>query len=462
MAMQEILVISRSVLRPTLLSSLLLGSCGTMPNAPTDVAPTTLAIRNTNVFDSETGSFVPHQTVVVTGDMIAAVGTEDQFRDTNAGTVLNGTDKYLIPGLVDAHVHLTHVLYQAGMTGDEILPHFLANGVTSVRSTGDSVVAQSLLRRWTEANSDRSPRLFLASPLIGNAPPIHQDIGWSITEPSQVPAFLEHLSKWDLTTLKIYSNCKPEVARKVIEVGHDLGFVVTGHLSSYRVDDAVRDGIDSIEHIESVSDFLRSDPSDLHSLDLTSERAVQVVKDIAKNGVYVNPTLSVFRGTLFFVDVDEIVNEADNLKMPGRLLDFWARDRETRLANYSSGPLETRNATFRKYQELVGMLYRAGAKLLVGTDAPEPQVPPGYSLHKEMELMVESGMTAADVLTAATRANAEILGQSDRIGRVASGMLADLVVLDANPIDDIHNTRRIWRVIRGGVLLDPEYILRSL
>ena len=204
---------SGSLQRLALLGAFLAGGCGGFSGA------TTLEIRNISVFESEAGRFVPGQSVVVQHDRVVQVASSERLRQDRADEVLDGTGKFLVPGLVDAHVHLTHVLYQAGMTADEILPYFLANGVTTVRSTGDSVVAQSLLRRWAAANVDRSPRLFLASPLIGDAPPIHQDIAWSLTAPEQVPAFVEHMSKWGVTTLKIYANCKPSVARKVIEEG---------------------------------------------------------------------------------------------------------------------------------------------------------------------------------------------------------------------------------------------------
>ena len=441
------------------LSALLTAACSSPPDPTTDPTPTTFAIRNTNVFDTQSGSFIGDQTVVIRGQRIISVGAAEDVGLPEAAQVLDGQGKFLIPGLIDAHVHLTHVLYQAGMTADEILPYFLANGVTSVRSTGDNVVAESLLRRWAEENPDMSPRLFLGSWLIGNAPPIHQDIGWILTSPAQVPAFIRQMSKWGVTTLKIYANCRPSVARKVIEEGHKQGLVVTGHLSSYPVQDAIRDGIGSLEHIESVSDFLRKDPRDRHSLDLESDNARQLVRRIADSGVFVDPTLTVFWGTLFFVDVDEIVNHPDNLKMPRPLRDFWAADRETRLTNYSAGPLETRRKTFRKYQDLVGMLHEAGAKILVGTDAPEPQVAPGYSLHKEMELLVESGMSPASVLQAATRVNAEVLREENHLGSIEPGKLADLVLLRADPLEDIRNTRQIDRIINAGEVLRPSVIL---
>ena len=434
-------------------------SCSSPHDPAADPAALALAIRNTSVWDNRAGSFLPSRTVLIRGHHVVRVEPAEEAELPPETQVLDGQGKFLIPGFIDAHVHLTHVLYQAGMTADEILPYFLANGVTSVRSTGDNVVAQSLLRRWAEENPDLSPRLFLASWLIGNAPPIHKDIGWSLTSPAEVPAFVNDMSKWGVTTLKIYANCLPSVARTVIEEGHKRGFVVTGHLSSYPVQEAIQDGIDSLEHIESVSDFLRADPRDRHSLDIESAKARKLVQTIADSGVFVDPTLAVFWGTLFFVDVEEIVNHPDNLGMPRRLRDFWAEDRKRRLTSYSAGPLETRRRTFRKYQDLVGMLHQAGARILVGTDAPEPQVAPGYSLHTEMELLVESGMSPASVLQAATRVNAEVLRQENHLGGIEPGKRADLVLLRANPIEDIRNTRKIDRVINGGEVLLPSEIL---
>ena len=106
------------------------------------------------------------------------------------------------------------------------------------------------------------------------------------------------------------------------------------------------------------------------------------------------------------------------------------------------------------------MLFRAGVPLLVGTDAPEPQVTPGFSLHQELELLVESGMTPAAALAAATLQNATALGQADQLGSIAPDKLADLVLLDANPLDDIRHTRQIDLVIRGGVVCRPAALLK--
>jgi imidazolonepropionase-like amidohydrolase len=442
--------ISRLVLAPIAIVSL-----------AAEAAPPVTVIRGAAIFDSEARVMIPAQSVVIAGERIAAVGPAAAVAIPPGARVVDAAGKYAVPGLIDAHAHVVTVLYWAQMTGDELLPFYLAAGVTTLRNTGDSVAAAKLVARFAEAHPDSSPRIFLASPLIDGDPPIHRDIGWGFSSPDQVPPFLEEMRRWGVTTLKIYARCPPDVARRVIEEGHRLGFVVTGHLGRYPVEQALADGIDCLEHIESVSDFLRADPRDRHSLDIGSEAARRLVAAIAARKVWVDPTLMVFWGTLFFADLPEVADHPDNARVPERLREFWARDRKTRLANYSSGPLARRRATFRKYMDLVAMLHRAGVPLLAGTDAPEPQVPPGTSLHHELELLVESGVPAGDALAAATLNNARVLRQEANLGGIRAGKLADLVLLDANPLDDIRNTRRIHRVVRGGRLLDPAAILRS-
>ena len=120
-----------------------------------------------------------------------------------------------------------------------------------------------------------------------------------------------------------------------------------------------------------------------------------------------------------------------------------------------------RSQEFRKYQDLTGILHRAGVTLLAGTDSPEPYCPPGFALHQELELLVESGLAPSAALQAATVNNARSLKQADRLGSIAPGKLADLVILTADPTVDIRNTRKIERVIRGGQVCDPQALLRT-
>jgi hypothetical protein len=347
------------------------------------------------------------------------------------------------------------------MTGDETLPFYLGHGVTSIRSTGDNVPAQKMVERYADRRPEISPRVFRCSFLIDTDPPWHTDVGWPLTDPDDVPAFVAEMAAWEVTTLKLYIGVTREIGRRVIEVGHEHGLVVSGHLLEYHTADAVQDGLDCVEHIYTVSNFLLTDPDDRHSIDLDSDDARRLVDTIASSEARVDPTLMVFWGTLLFMDQPEVFGHADNLAMPERLRSFWDRDRERRMLDWGSAPLDVRRRTWEKYVRLTTMLHEAGVQLLVGTDAPEPQVAPGSSLHHEMEFLVVAGLSSAEVLTAATLENARILKQEERIGSVESGRLADLVLLEANPIDDITNSRRIRHVVRGGRVLDPAAILNA-
>ena len=159
-------------------------------------------------------------------------------------------------------------------------------------------------------------------------------------------------------------------------------------------------------------------------------------------------------------DVPEVRDHPDNSIVPQRLRDFWpVYLKQTGCPQ--GGSLEDRRREFPKFQELTGKLHRAGVPLLVGTDSPEPQVSPGFSLHQELEMLVESGLPPAAALRAATLTNATVLGEKERLGSVSAGKLADIVLLSANPLDDIRNTRRIELVIHSGqVCLQADLLKR--
>jgi hypothetical protein len=410
---------------------------------------------------------LPERTIVVVGDKIQAVGTPEQAAAIPAGAkVVDARDKFVVPGLIDAHVHLVHRLNFARVTGDEILPCFLGNGVTSVRDTGDEIYAETLVARYADAHPESCPRVFRCSGLIDAATVIHRDIGIPVADPAAVPALVEDMAAWGVTTLKIYAGTTRPVGRRVIDEGHKHGKVVTAHLSAYTAQDAVADGVDCLEHITSVFDFaipdeVRKLPDHRSTLDLGNPQAVGLIDLLAARKTIVDPTLAVFRNMLLLSDLPEVQRHPDVGKMPERLVTYWHQYRQKSLG-HSPASLDGRRQAFRKYQELTGLLYRAGVPLLAGTDAPEPFVPPGYSLHTELELLVESGLPPAAALQAATINNARALKQEAQLGSIEVGKLADLVVLAADPLADIRNTRKIERVVRGGILCDPEAVLAKV
>ena len=445
----------------------LAAGCLALVSAVTAAEPA-VVIERCSLFDPESGRMLPERTIVCRGTEIVLVSDSDEFEKSgdlpDGATRIDGRGKFALPGLIDAHVHVVFVLDLAHVAGDEVLPLYLAAGVTSVRSTGDVPAAATLVARFAATHPERYPRIFTCSPLLDADPPIHREVGYPITDPAKVPALMDELAQWNVTTVKIYAQTTRPVGRAIIEESHRRGLFVTGHLSRYSAQDAVADGIDCLEHITSVFDFVipsevTGDPGHRGRLDLSNPLCESLVAELAEQQTYVDPTLSVFRNMLLLSDVPEIRDHPDNAYVPRRLREFWPLYLR-RTGCPHGGELEDRQRAFTRYQELTGKLYRAGVPLLVGTDSPEPHVPPGFSLHQELEMLVESGLPPAAVLRAATLTNATVLGEQERLGTITPGKAADIVLLSANPLDDIRNTRTIELVIHSGIACRPADLLK--
>jgi hypothetical protein len=430
-------------------------------------AESSVVIERCSVFDPESGKMIADRTIVIRGTQIIRVAASDEVADVPAeATRIDGRGKFALPGLIDAHVHVVHVLDFAHVTGDEVLPLYLAAGVTSIRSTGDEVVAATLVARSAAAHPERSPRVFTCSPLLDADPPIHRDVGRAITDPAKVPALFDDLAPWNVTTVKIYAGTARPVGKAIIDESHRRGLFVTAHLGRYSAQDAVADGIDGLEHIWSVFNYVippevAGQPGHRGKLDLGNPLCESLVAELARRKILVDPTLAVFRNMILLPDVPEVRDHPDNVLAPRRLREFWPVYLK-RSGCPQGGPLEDRRREFAKFQELTGKLYRAGVPLLAGTDAPEPQVPPGFSLHQELEMLVESGLPAAAALRAATLTNATALGEKERLGTLAAGKTADVVLLSANPLDDIRDTRRIELVVHLGHVCRPDILLKQV
>ena len=162
--------------------------------ARADPPASSVVIEGVAVFDPETGKMLDGQTIVVRGERIVAVTSAGEELELPPDAArIDGRGRFALPGLIDAHVHLVHVLDLAGMSGDEVLPLYLAAGVTSVRSTGDEIVAATRVARFAAANPETSPRVFTCSPLLDADPPIHRGAGRAVTDAAQVPAVLDEV-----------------------------------------------------------------------------------------------------------------------------------------------------------------------------------------------------------------------------------------------------------------------------
>ena len=173
---------------------------------PLSAGESSVVIEHCAVFDSKSGEMLPERTIVTGGQQIVTVAGPGEAVDVPEDAIrIDGRGKFALPGLIDAHVHVVHVLDFAHVTGDEVLPLYLAAGVTSIRSTGDEIVAATLVARFAAAHPESAPRVFTCSPLLDAEPPIHRDVGRGVTDPASVPALLDDLQRWHITTVKIYA-----------------------------------------------------------------------------------------------------------------------------------------------------------------------------------------------------------------------------------------------------------------
>ena len=435
-----------------------------------------LQILGGNLFESQSGRMVPFVSLIIEDDRISEISFGNgKVPDFTRGKILDARGKFLLPGFIDAHVHLVHVLRDFRVTADSILPLFIANGITSVRNVGDEIYSQKLLANHAEQNPLAAPRIFMGSPLIEGPHPYHPFVSTSLIDAQKVPDFVEEMCDWGVQTFKLYSSVSRTVGRAIIHEAHKRGRSVTAHLQwAYRAQEAIADGIDCLEHTESLLEFLLPEGSprwpELHEradigpeqlgalerqllrikseINVEGKTVTNLIEAMVGNSVAITPTLVVYRNWVLLRDQPDVFNHPDLESVPRKLIDGWRTlDKKFPLAE------DVRDLRVRQFEiirELTKRLFDAGVELLVGTDTPVPYCPPGSSMHQEFELLVACGIPPAAVLSAATLSAARILGQSEHLGEISVGKTADIVILNQDPLEDIRNTRSICDVIRAG------------
>ena len=447
--------------------------------------PRTVIIEGGSYFDPA-GRMCPFAALVIEGDRIKAiVGAGEKFARPAGAEVIDARGRYIIPGLIDGHVHLVHILRTLDLPAEEIFPLFLAHGVTTVRDAGDEITAEQKLANYAAAHPELAPKVFLCSPLVDGNPAYHPFVSWPLTDPAKVPAFVERMSAAGVRTFKIYVGTSREVGQALVQEAQARGKWVTAHLAwGYRAQEAVTDGINSLEHIGSLYEFVLPagtprwpppaeraafSPTELAALewrvleakanvDLETPAVRELIAAIVARRVSINPTLVVYRNWMLLRDLDSVQQHPDLAPLPARLREGWQQS--ARALPLDPATRELRQRQFDLMKGLTAKLAAAGVELMAGSDTPVQFCPPGGALLQELELLSEAGLTPSEVLFAATRNNARALGQTGHLGSVEVGQAADLVVLDADPLADIRNTRRIHRVIHAGVVLDPAALRR--
>jgi imidazolonepropionase-like amidohydrolase len=381
-----------------------------------------IVIAGARLIDGRGGPPVENSVVVIEGDRIVAAGPKGSV-PVPPGETFDASGLTLLPGLIDAHFHRGR---------PELAGMFLRNGVTSVRDPG----AWNQSYEPVKALGVPIPRLFLTGPHLDMAPAAYPQNSLLVNDPEEARAVVHRFVDEGATALKVYFRLPLATIRAVCETAHQRNVPVTAHLEIVRADDAIEAGLDGIEHVTSVGTSI-ADPMEAEKfrqavtadnaarnegryqlwskIDMQSPRVTRLIDLMARRGVFLSPNLGVFERR--------------------------AGDR---------GATEMHAKACENMRRFTGLASKAGVQVVVGSHSNVPYAETGWAYHREMELMVESGMTPMQVIVGATLDNAKFFRAQDRIGSIEPQKLADLVLIEGDVVRDIGSIRRIRRVMLNG------------
>jgi imidazolonepropionase-like amidohydrolase len=426
-----------------------------------------IVITHATIINPGTSSVQANQTVVITGDRITSISETEQFQAPKNARVLDARGQYLIPGLWDMHVHSAFGDWFPGGR-DIILPLFIANGVTGARDMGGDT---PILLQWRKEIADGriiGPRMVISGPMLDGYLPdgkLRFPSSVAITTPASAVAAVDLLKTEGVDFIKVQSVISHDAYLAAAAEAHRKGLPIVGHVpDKVRIAEVVEAGQKSIEHLMGIFEgcskeedkFIKGEGS-LKLLLTTQDqqRCDSLIKLLSQNQTWQVPTLAWQRGGTF-LDQRDLKHQPLDKYVPAYWRDVtWRRFTEEMMSDLLRDPLELRQDYFARNLQMVGAMHRAGVPFMAGTDtAPGVYIMPGFSLHDELANFVEAGFTPMESLETATSNPAKFLGMEGRLGSVEPGKIADLVLLSANPLEDIRNTQKINAVVSDGRLFD--------
>jgi imidazolonepropionase-like amidohydrolase len=429
--------------------------------AEAQLASSVLVIDDVTVIDVKSGTPQPHRSVIVHGNRIlAVVGPEEQERTHRIqATVIDGKGKFLIPGLWDMHVHM--VFGDWFPRGKEItVPLFIANGITGVRDMGGELDVLGQWRKDITAGRMIGPRIVMSGPMLdGPQPRFPSSI--AIKTPEDGRRAVDTLKEKGADFIKLQSLIPRDAVFAIADEAGKQGIPFVGHVpDSVRASEMSNAGQKSFEHLIGIfegaspleDEFIKGSKSESKFLSTYDpKRAAALFALLAKNQTWQCPTLVWERGGNL-IDQTDFARDSRARYVPASWKDgTWKRFTEQITRDFNTDDLATRKRFVEKELEVVNEMHHAGIPFLAGTDTPPGvYIFPGFSLHEELQRFVAAGFTPLEALQTATINPARFLGMDEKLGTVEPGKYADLILLEANPLDDISNTQKIAAVIVNG------------
>jgi imidazolonepropionase-like amidohydrolase len=432
----------------------------------------TTVFTNVNVIPMDRERLLKNQTVIVRGGQIAEIGDADKLKAPAGAVQIDGRGKYLIPGLIDMHTHLFSDDKVPNNLATDELAIIVGNGVTTARLM-IGTPEQLTLRTKIAQGEMLGPTLFVASPQLTGRAYGQVFNGRVVTSPEDAQRAVRDFKSAGYDFIKITNFITRPVYDAATATAKEVGIRIVGHVDlQVGLDRALAAG-QQIEHLdsymeavlkddapmkESVSDYGVWRKQNWASLDHVDDAKIAAIaKATAKAGVYSCPTLTFFKVSFTIEETDEAIRARPDYRFfPERLRGPLHRA----YRSFWTGPptAERRGRYNEVRNKLVKSIHDAGGKIMAGSDTPELFLLYGWTLHREIKNLAEAGLSPYAALAAATRNPAEYLRQLDTIGTIEKGKRADLVLLDANPLEEISNTeKRTGVMTRGKWIPDAEF-----
>jgi imidazolonepropionase-like amidohydrolase len=407
------------------------------------------------VFDGTGAPLILDAVIIVADGHIEAIGPPDLVRVPRGAEEVRLDGRWVIPGLIDAHVH----------TEPWTLARFLAYGVTTVRDVGGNQEEVMELRDRVALGGTLGPRMYVSGAVIDGAPATREH-ATEVTTPTQARRAVDQLTLLEASQAKVYTKIDRRLLRPLMDEAHDLALPVTGHLGKVDAVTAARLGVMTLEHMTGVVEATVRDPNRFYGAhnnffrgwnlverswaQLDSASLERTAGRLAELGVRIVPTLALHEAWGRLND-RRFIDGLDLAGVPESVQTAWNVPGLIRRAGLQSADFRAFRRSRTAQDRFVRLYHRAGGLIAAGSDAPNQLLPPGAALHDELALLVRAGLEPRDALLAATRDGARLLG-ADSIGVLTPGAVADFVILNANPLDDIANTRAVERVVLRGAV----------
>ena len=419
-----------------------------------------LAITNVTIIDATGAPPKTDMTVLIANNRIIKIGKADKIKVPDDVQIIKASGKFLIPGLWDMHVHWYNKKY---------LPLFIANGVTGIRHMW-GIPDHFQWRKEIAEGKLLGPRMEIASPPLDGPNPIWP-YSIPISNAEEARATVRRLKAKGYDFIKVIHLIPREAFFALAEECKKLGIPFAGHVPiTVNFAEAVEAGLKSNEHLicillccstqeekfkKELKDAICYPRRKLYLETFSQEKADILFHKIAQYNCWQCPTLTLCRSAAYRVD-EEFRDDPRIKYIPQDIKYTWNLP-----STISSVSFWTKK-TYQKLLELIGAMRKVGVRFLAGTDVINPYCFPGFSLHDELDLLVQGGLTPMEALQAATLNAAEYLERLDSLGTIEQGKIADLVLLEADPLEDIRNTQKISSVVFNGTLYDKASLQKML